>query len=67
MAGDDSIIERQEAERARALLQPPRRVERVWPAVLAAALLALACIGFAVAMVLAPPLVKEHRVEQAPD
>jgi hypothetical protein len=67
MAGDDSIIDRKAAARARSLLKPPRRVERAWPALLAAGLLALACIGFAVAMVLAPPLVKQHTVVAAPD
>ena len=46
--------------RARALLEPPRRPERVWPVLGAAALLAVSALTFATAMILAPPLTSEH-------
>jgi hypothetical protein len=45
--------------RARKLLQAPVRKDRVWPALAAAALAATSALGFAVAMVVAPPLVSQ--------
>jgi hypothetical protein len=45
---------------ARALLKRPERAERMWPALGAAALLALSALVFATAMIVAPPLVSEH-------
>ena len=45
---------------ARALLDPPRPRERMWPVVCAAALLAVSALGFAAAMILAPPIITEH-------
>ncbi|MBS0331388.1 MAG: hypothetical protein JSS35_01350, partial [Proteobacteria bacterium] len=44
----------------RALLSPPRRRERMWPTVAAAALFAASALAFATAMLLAPPLTSEH-------
>ena len=67
MAKDDSRLDRDEVARARALLGPPVRRARMWPVVAAAALLAAACIGFAVAMILAPPVTTEHVAKQAPE
>jgi len=46
--------------RARGLLKPPLRRERVWPALAAAALLAVSALAFAAAMLMAPPLTHEH-------
>ena len=66
MAAGDSSMDREETARARALLTPPRRVQRLWPVLVAAAVLALVSIGFAVVMVLAPPLTREHTAERAP-
>ncbi|HZZ32134.1 MAG TPA: hypothetical protein VFE10_09090 [Phenylobacterium sp.] len=47
-------------DRARALLKPPKRPERMWPVLGAASLLALSALTFATAMILAPPLTSEH-------
>ena len=66
MPADDSPLDETEMARARRLLATPRRVERLWPVVAAAAVLALAAIAFAAAMVLAPPVVTEH-VKSAPE
>ena len=66
MTADDSTLDTAATAEARALLEPPRRRERLWPVVLAAACLALASIAFAVAMIVAPPVVKEHTVKSAP-
>jgi hypothetical protein len=46
--------------RARGLLKAPLKRERAWPALAAAALLAVSALAFATAMVMAPPLVSEH-------
>ena len=43
-------------DRARERLTAPVRVERAWPAVLAAAFFAVAALGFATAAILAPPV-----------
>ncbi|WP_269713397.1 hypothetical protein [Caulobacter sp. NIBR2454] len=44
---------------ARGLLKPPVERERVWPTLAAAAFAAICALAFAVAMVIAPPVVKE--------
>ena len=46
--------------RARGLLKPPVRRERLWPVLTAAAVLAVTALTFATAMILAPPLVTSH-------
>jgi len=46
--------------RARALLDPPKPPERLWPVVGAAGLLAMSTLVFATAMIVAPPLTSEH-------
>ncbi len=66
MAGDDSALNAAQLEEARALLSQPRRRERLWPVMVAALALAVASIGFATAMILAPPVVKEHTARTAP-
>lgn len=63
---DDSALDTEAVARARALLRAPVRPERLWPAVAAAALLAASALGFATAMVLAPPLVSRPAAQSAP-
>ena len=46
--------------RARSLLERPKRPERMWPVLGAAALLAVSALTFATAMIMAPPLTSEH-------
>ncbi|MBS0361483.1 MAG: hypothetical protein JSR98_08885 [Proteobacteria bacterium] len=60
MATPDSALDLGALERARALLTPQAPKERVWPALGAAALLAVSALVFATAMLLAPPLTSEH-------
>jgi hypothetical protein len=60
MAKPDSSEDRDPLARARALLDPPKRPERMWPVVGAAGLLALSALVFATAMITAPPLTTEH-------
>lgn len=55
-----STLDAAEIARARALLAPPKPAQRLWPALSAAAFLAISALVFATAMVLAPPLVSEH-------
>ena len=66
MGEGDSALDAGEIARARALLRTPPRRDRAWPAVAAAGLLAISAIGFAAAMVLAPPLKVEHPATGAP-
>ncbi|HEX3888078.1 MAG TPA: hypothetical protein VHW05_11325 [Phenylobacterium sp.] len=60
MAKPDSSPDSDPLARARALLDPPKRPERMWPVVGAAGLLALSTLVFAGAMIAAPPLTSEH-------
>jgi hypothetical protein len=53
-------------ERARALLETPKRKERVWPVLAAAALLAVSALSFAAAMIVAPPVVSQPVVKGVP-
>ena len=46
--------------RARALLTPKPRQEKMWPVLVAAAVMAISALTFATAMILAPPLVLDH-------
>ncbi|HEX2817102.1 MAG TPA: hypothetical protein VHN39_11940 [Phenylobacterium sp.] len=64
MSVADSALDRQEMARARALLDPPKAPERIWPALGAAGLLAISALTFATAMILAPPLTGEHLAQQ---
>lgn len=65
MAANDSALDADALVRARRLLAPPERPERLWPAVAAAGLLAVSALAFATAMVLAPPLIT-HPAPSAP-
>jgi hypothetical protein len=60
MAGVDSVLNHEDMARARSLLERPKRTERMWPVVGAAALLAISALAFATAMIMAPPLTSEH-------
>lgn len=63
----DSALDSKAVARARRLLrtpQGPRERERLWPALGAAFLFAVSAVSFAVAMVLAPPLITEHTVRK---
>ena len=66
MGDVDSLLDAEAVARAKALLQPAARRERVWPALAAASLLAVSAVGFAAAMVLAPPLQTEPVARSAP-
>ena len=59
MASPTSALDPEAMARARRLLERPRPAERTWPVLGAAALLAVSAIVFAVAMITAPPLVRE--------
>jgi hypothetical protein len=60
MVGSSSALDPDALTRARALLAPPERKERMWPVLGAAGLLAASALAFATAMILAPPLTSEH-------
>ena len=62
----DSSLDVAQMARARALLLRPRRRDSLWPAVAAAGFLAITALGFAAAMIMAPPLVVEHLARPAP-
>ena len=62
----DSFLDAGEMARARALLEPPVRRQRLWPAVAAATALAFTSLLFATIMILAPPVTTEHVVKSAP-
>lgn len=61
----DSALDANEIARARALLTPFKPTQRIWPVLCAAAFLAVSALGFATAMVLAPPLVSQHVAKSA--
>jgi hypothetical protein len=44
-------------------VEPPKRPERIWPVLAAAAVMALAALSFATAMIMAPPLVTQPVAE----
>lgn len=67
MAVADSALDREALAYARALLKPPLVRESPWPVLGAASLCAIAALGFAYAMIVAPPTTKSHLViEEAP-
>jgi hypothetical protein len=65
MANNDSALDPAAMGRIRALLAPRRRRERMWPVLAAALLAAVSALAFATAMIMAPPVVSEHVIEQA--
>jgi hypothetical protein len=60
MASPSSALDPDAMAQARALLERPKRPERMWPVLGAAGLLAVSTLAFATAMILAPPLTREH-------
>jgi hypothetical protein len=64
MVQPSSALDADAMAQARGLLNPPKRPERIWPVLGAAALLALSALTFATAMILAPPLTSEHVARQ---
>ena len=60
MAVADSALDAEQMARARRLLTPPERSERIGPVLAAAGFLALSALAFATAMIMAPPLTSEH-------
>jgi hypothetical protein len=60
MPRTDSALDSSQIAYARALLDPLRPRERMWPVLCAATLLAISTLAFAAAMIMAPPIVTEH-------
>jgi hypothetical protein len=60
MSFTESALDPEAMTRARTLLEPPKRRDRLWPELGAAGLLALSALAFATAMIMAPPLISEH-------
>ena len=60
MATTVSALDADAIAQARALLQRPARPVRIWPALAAAAALAVSALAFAAAMLAEPPLTSEH-------
>ncbi|MDO8295998.1 MAG: hypothetical protein Q7T19_06120 [Caulobacter sp.] len=56
MATTDSVLDREALAYARALLKPPLKRENLLGALGAALFAAIAALGFAVAMIMAPPV-----------
>jgi hypothetical protein len=66
MAINDSALDPAATARIRALLNPLKKRERMWPVLGAAFLAALSALAFATAMIMAPPVVSEHVLQSAP-
>ncbi|MCR5875649.1 hypothetical protein LRS10_16615 [Phenylobacterium sp. J426] len=66
MAADDSLLDLEALARARGLLAPGARRQRMWPVLAAAAALAVSALAFATAMIVAPPLVTYSVAQTAP-
>jgi hypothetical protein len=66
MAINDSALEPGAVGRIRALLNPMKKRERMWPVLAAALLAAVSALAFATAMIMAPPVVSEHVVQSVP-
>ena len=60
MAETASTLDPIALARVRVLLARPKRPQRIWPVLAAAAALAVSALAFATAMILAPPLHMEH-------
>ena len=62
----DSRLDPTEVAMTRALLKTPVRRDPMWPALVAATILALTAVMFAAVAVVAPPLETHHVVQGAP-
>ena len=60
----DSALDPDQMARCRVLVRAPKRREAIWPPLGAAVLLAASAIGFAAAMIAAPPVTTEHVAPQ---
>jgi hypothetical protein len=60
MTAHDSALDADDLARARALLAPAPKKERMWPVLAAAFFAAVCALAFAAAMITAPPVVSEH-------
>jgi hypothetical protein len=65
MAMNDSALDPAATARIRAMLNPLKKRERMWPVLGAAFLAAVAALAFATAMIMAPPVVSEHVIRSA--
>jgi hypothetical protein len=63
---NDSALDPAAMGRIRALLNPMKKRERMWPVLAAALLAAASALAFAGAMILAPPVVSEHVAQSVP-
>ena len=66
MSFTESALDSAAMARARILLEPPKPPERLWPVLGAACLLAISALAFATAMIMAPPVISEHVLKDAP-
>ena len=66
MSFRDSSLDPVALDQARTLLSPAPRRDPTWPALMAAAALALTSVAFAAVMVLAPPVETRSVAEGAP-
>jgi hypothetical protein len=66
MAINDSALDPEEVARIRAALTPRPAKERMWPVLGAALLAAASALAFATAMIMAPPVVSEHVIQNGP-
>jgi hypothetical protein len=62
----DSRLDMKQVATARALLKTPARHDPMWPALVAATVLALSSVMFAAVAVLAPPVTTQHVARSAP-
>jgi hypothetical protein len=62
----ETTLDTEAMARARALMAPKARRERLWPVLAAAAVAALSALSFATAMILAPPVVTQHIAGEEP-
>ncbi len=65
MTTASSALDPEAMARAKTLLLKSEKRERMWPALGAAGLLAVAALTFATAMIMAPPLHTEHTTKGA--
>ena len=66
MGLSDSRLDMTDVATARALLKTPARRDPMWPALVAATVLALTSVLFASVAVLAPPVKTQHVADGAP-
>jgi hypothetical protein len=60
---NDSALDPAATARIRALLNPIKKRQRMWPVLAAALLAAVSALAFATAMIMAPPVISEHVIQ----